>query len=457
MANKAPVQVQPGQVAIIGWDVRFCGAEEPSTAKDDFWNILKDGRSMIAPITEQRLGAEPARFHGGAKAAKEGFSCSNMNGGFFKKDIDILDLSTSLTENVMQQIKKPSEDANVGVVMGHLSFPTNQSHRFFKDGLYDGSSKSPRTAADPAVPAYIKEGLDPASFLAKKFGLNKGPCFSFDAACASGLYSVCIGRDYLLGGKCDMVLCGAVNMADPLFVLSGFSVFEAMPVDAAGFSEPTSATGPQISKPLDSGSQGLNPGEGGGMVALKRYEDAVRDGDTIHGVIVDVRTNNAGKGLPLNPVLQAEVDCLRDAYKRSNIDPKTEVQYVECHATGTPVGDKVEVQAIENVFDNKDTTMGSCKGNFGRVRGPVQGPLVDEEFENLPDAQYLQPPVRSGGPLGEGVAGTFGQPEHEDRWPLGLRLRGHERARHHRGDGTPAARGGWRGVGWRVRLGLLKA
>ena len=111
-----------------------------------------------------------------------------------------------------------------------------------------------------------------------------------------------------------------------MFVNMGFSIFEAYP-------------GNNISAPLDKNSQGLYAGEGAGVLVLKRYADAVRDGDRIHAIVRGGGLSNDGKGVfVLAPNTKGQVLAYERAYADAGVDPAT-VQFVECHATGTPVGD----------------------------------------------------------------------------------------------------------------------
>ena len=105
-----------------------------------------------------------------------------------------------------------------------------------------------------------------------------------DAACASSLYSVKIACDYLLSGKQDLMLAGAVSAADPFFINMGFSIFQAFPENNSK------------SSPFDMDSKGLFAAEGAGMFVLKRYSDALRDKDKIYSVICGVGLSNDGSG-----------------------------------------------------------------------------------------------------------------------------------------------------------------
>src|SRR5690606_2995241 len=106
------------------------------------------------------------------------------------------------------------------------------------------------------------------------------------------------------------------------FVNMGFTHFGAYPTKGA-------------SRPLDSTSEGLVAGEGAAMFVLKRHSDALRDGDRIYAVIAGVGLANDGRGKhALTPNPRGQLLALKRAYADSDIDPP-QIQYVECHASGT--------------------------------------------------------------------------------------------------------------------------
>ena len=199
----------------------------------------------------------------------------------------------------------------------------------------------------------LHEKYDPASYVAKT--LELGPKrYVLDGACASALYAMKIAQDALVYGEADTMLCGASCMPEPFFVLSGFSAFQALPPKNSG----------RVSMPLQQGSAGLTPGEGGAVFVLKRLADAERDGDRIYGTLLGVGLNNAGCGLPLKPHKPSEKSVMEETYHRFNVDSST-ISYVEMHATGTPQGDACEVDAVKEYFANDNLLLGSTKGNFG--------------------------------------------------------------------------------------------
>ncbi|HMP43207.1 MAG TPA: beta-ketoacyl synthase N-terminal-like domain-containing protein, partial [Roseiflexaceae bacterium] len=178
-----------------------------------------------------------------------------------------------------------------------------------------------------------------------------------DAACASSLYSIKMACRYLETGQADLMLAGAVSAADPFFIHMGFSIFQAYPGEGAA------------SRPLDRSSRGLYSGEGAGMLVLKRYSDALHDGDRIYATIDGIGLSNDGRGKhPLTPNPRGQRLAFERAYREAGIDP-AEIDYVECHATGTPIGDITELNSMEAFFGAHGISplIGSVKANFGHL------------------------------------------------------------------------------------------
>ena len=123
---------------------------------------------------------------------------------------------------------------------------------------------------------------------------------------------------------------------------------------------------------FDAAADGYGRAEGAGAVYLKRLSDAIRDKDVIRGIIRSSAVNTNGKieGMGLtHPSVQGQERVVRAAYKRAGLDPK-ETAYLECHGTGTPVGDPIEVRAVSNAMnDNRSQDapllLGAIKANIG--------------------------------------------------------------------------------------------
>ncbi|MEM6320431.1 MAG: beta-ketoacyl synthase N-terminal-like domain-containing protein, partial [Bacteroidota bacterium] len=163
--------------------------------------------------------------------------------------------------------------------------------------------------------------------------------------------------DELQLGKADMMLAGAVCASDQLFIHMGFSIFHAYAPHGDKF------------VPLDKESAGLVSSEGAGMVVLKRLADAQRDGDTILGVIGGIGLSNDGRGkFLLSPHPKGQKLAFERAYDLVEILPQN-TSYLECHATGTPLGDKTELNSIADFFEPYETQplLGSVKSNMGHL------------------------------------------------------------------------------------------
>lgn len=123
---------------------------------------------------------------------------------------------------------------------------------------------------------------------------------------------------------------------------------------------------------FDAAADGYGRAEGAGALYLKRLSDAIRDKDAIRGIIRSSAVNTNGKieGMGLtHPSVQGQERVVRAAYKRAGLDPK-ETAYLECHGTGTPVGDPIEVLAVSNAMnDNRSQDapllIGAIKANIG--------------------------------------------------------------------------------------------
>jgi acyl transferase domain-containing protein/phosphopantetheinyl transferase (holo-ACP synthase)/acyl carrier protein len=186
-----------------------------------------------------------------------------------------------------------------------------------------------------------------------------GPNFCVDAACASSLIATELAVRDLLTGRCDLVLAGGVHIFTGVPFLQVFAAMGAL-----------SQTG--VIRPFDRDSDGTLSGEGVGVLVLKRLGDAVADGDRIYAVIKGVGTSSDGRAMSVAaPRVEGEELAMRRALEMSGIDPQT-LGMIECHGTGTPIGDPAEVEAMHRVLGlcpNGPPTcaIGSIKSNIGHA------------------------------------------------------------------------------------------
>jgi acyl transferase domain-containing protein/NAD(P)-dependent dehydrogenase (short-subunit alcohol dehydrogenase family)/acyl carrier protein len=181
-----------------------------------------------------------------------------------------------------------------------------------------------------------------------------------DAACASSLSAVHMALLELTAGRSDMVVSGGVDTLNDIFMHMCFAKTRIL-----------SPTGDV--RPFSKDADGTVLGEGIGLVVTKRLADAEKDGDRIYAVIRGIGSASDGKSQSIYaPRPEGQALALRNAYSSAGIDPDT-VELIEAHGTGTRVGDKVEFQALSQVFDGKtasgsDCAIGSVKSMIGHTK-----------------------------------------------------------------------------------------
>ena len=382
-------------IAIISIASLFPGAKTP----DELWQKLLDAQDCRSEASPAQMGVDPKRYFG-KKGDDDKYYC--LSGGYinnfefnaegFHVDANYLGAMDDLHQWVLHTGREALQNAGYwqhnalercGVIMGNLSFPTKSSNHLFMPLYHQALNDQMREEVGQQFQlshfttpktVHADNGLIagyPVSLLAKACGLG-GSHFALDAACASSCYALKLACDYLNTGKADMMLAGAVSAADPMFVNMGFSIFQAYP-------------GSDFSAPLDTRSEGLFAGEGAGLMLLKRHSDAVRDGDTIHAIIKGAALSNDGKGeFVLSPNTKGQVLVYERAYDDAELSP-TEVGYVECHATGTPKGDRVEMGSMETFFkrSNSKPLIGSVKSNLGHLLTAAGMPGVTKAIYTL--------------------------------------------------------------------------
>jgi acyl transferase domain-containing protein/3-hydroxymyristoyl/3-hydroxydecanoyl-(acyl carrier protein) dehydratase len=247
-----------------------------------------------------------------------------------------------------------------GLVIGNLRFPCASMARFAEQVLLDAQLPAVRGAFAAVARQGRPDGRNrfcsglPAHFAAAALGLRQGG-FALDAACASSLYAVKLACDRLHDRAADLMVAGAVTCSDDLFIHTGFCALSALSPSGR-------------SRPFHNEADGLVPAEGAAFVALRRLPDAIASGAEIFGVIRGIGLSNDGcSGGLLAPAEEGQERAMRLAYQSAGFAPGT-VSLVECHATGTQVGDAVEARSMNRVFAGPgDVPIGSVKSNVGHL------------------------------------------------------------------------------------------
>lgn len=265
----------------------------------------------------------------------------------------------------------------VSVILGNIALPTEATSAICRDvlgtTLVERLIKSIPQLADHADQLIAKLSDDlcsqtwhplnqlaaslPAALIAQAFQLG-GSAYTLDAACASSLYAIKFACDELRSGRADAVLAGGMSRPDCQYTQMGFAQLKAL------------SQGSRCA-PLSAQADGLVVGEGAGIFVLKRLEDAVAQGDQIYGVIAGIGLSNDRGANLLAPHSEGQLRAMRSAYVQAGWRP-SDVDLIECHATGTPVGDGVEISSLHQLWDNEVSTPGQCviggvKSNVGHL------------------------------------------------------------------------------------------
>ncbi|WP_381791303.1 beta-ketoacyl synthase N-terminal-like domain-containing protein [Streptomyces niveus] len=360
-------------IAVVGRGCVLPDALDPDT----FWENIAAGRTSLSAVPEDRWRL-PRRWAMGSVddhldrtwtdvgGYVRGFESVFDPSGFRIAPERILSLDP-LFHWVMYGVRQALTEAGregplprAGLVLGNLSYPTPTGAALaehvwlsaqrppLRDALLTGERRRRPDALNR-----FSSGL-PARLAARALGLGAG-AWSLDAACASSLYAVKLACDRLHDGTADLMVAGAVSRADPLFLHVGFCGLSA-----------TSRTG--RSRPFHRDADGLVHGEGAGFVALMRLSEARAAQVPVLGVIRGVGLSNDGRGAGLiSPSEEGQIRAMRLAYDAAGVAPGT-VSLVECHATGTPLGDAVEARGMARVFGTgDDVPIGSVKSNVGHL------------------------------------------------------------------------------------------
>ncbi|MGY3248909.1 acyl transferase domain-containing protein/acyl carrier protein [Streptomyces sp. TE4109] len=349
------------KVAIIGMGCRLPGGASDHRA---YWQNLMEGKDCITPTPADRydvgsLGSrhkeKPGRLIGGRGGYIDGFD--EFDPAFFgisPREADQMDpQQRKLLEVAWEALEdggqRPAELAgsNTAVFVG--AFTLDYKILQFSDLSF--STLAAHTATGTMMTMVSNR-------LSYCFDF-RGPSMSLDTACSSSLVAVHLACRSLNNRETDLALAGGVL----LHMAPQYTIAETK----GGFLSPDGR-----SRAFDATANGYVRAEGVGLVALKRLDDALRDGDPIHAVILGAGVNQDGRtnGITV-PNADAQVSLIRRVCGEAGITPG-DLQYVEAHGTSTPVGDPIEANALSRALaegrrPDAPCYVGSVKTNIGHT------------------------------------------------------------------------------------------
>ena len=381
-----------GDIAIVGMSVNVPGAEGVQT----YWNNLRNGIESIVPLERDALldAGVPATTLADPNyvphaALLEGFADFDAEFfGFSPKEAAILDpqhrkfleVAWGAMENAGHPPESLSEPIGVYAGCGMGSY------------FYFNICSNPGLVDEVGMFLLRHTGND-KDFLTTRvshiFDL-KGPSVNIQTACSTSLVAVHYACKALRSGECGMALAGGVTIDMPQG--RGYLYKENEILSPDGHCHA-----------FDHRAQGTVFGSGAGAVALRRLEDAQADGDHIWAVIKASAINNDGadKAGYLAPSVGGQASAIRQALDAADISAET-IDYVECHGTGTYLGDPIEVSALTEAFRDSTKAQGYCrigsvKTNIGHldtaagIAGLVKTSLGLKHREIPPSLSYEAP------------------------------------------------------------------
>ncbi|RWQ92174.1 KR domain-containing protein [Paecilomyces variotii] len=343
-------------MAICGIAVRLPGGISNDAQLWDFLLAKRDARSQV-PGSRYNISG----YH--SDSGKHGTSKSKY-GYFLDESVDLGTLDTSFFSFTKLELEyiDPCQRQLLEVVRECFESAGEVNYRGKDIGCFVGSfgddwtenlTHDEQTSAK--YPLMVGGDFATPNRVSYEYNLH-GPSVSIRTACSSSLvalHSACLS---IQNGDCSAAIVAGFNLIltpTMTMIMSSKGVLSA---DGS-------------SKSFDADADGYGRGEAVNAVYIKPLHDAIRDGNPIRAVIRGTATNSDGKSAGFTvPSADAQEDVIRKAYKAAGISDLSQTAFVECHGTGTTVGDPIEVAAIANTFGG-DMYIGSVKPNVGHSEG----------------------------------------------------------------------------------------
>jgi 3-oxoacyl-(acyl-carrier-protein) synthase/acyl carrier protein len=347
------------KIALVGLSVRMPGIKTP----DEFWRAISTGDELVKEYSVSELqkagissSALTEKHYIHSKASIE--DATAFAADFFKMNphqAKVLDPQCRLAlecvwecfENAGHNIETTPD--RVGVYASSSTQDNYLSTCLVHDRVFSSNASKHELLINNAT-----------DFLATRIAYQfnfKGPSLNIQTACSSALVSIKYACDALRQGEIDSAVVASMSITFPL--VSGYFYKEGMIFSQDGHC-----------RPFANNATGIVPGNGGGALLLKRLCDAKADGDEIYAIISGAAVNNGGhdKISYAAPNVAAQIEVMESALAQSSLT-QSDINFIEAHGTGTVLGDLIELEALNHVYNGFDQKryIGSVKGNLGHL------------------------------------------------------------------------------------------
>lgn len=347
-------------IAIIGMACKFPGADNI----DEFWSNLINEKESITFFKKDELDASLPKtlIDDPNYVAARGIlrDADKFDAAYFGINPKVAELTDpqhrillQLSHQVLELagINPEKENRLIGVYAG------TGNNTYYQNNVKSHPEQEEQVGTFLTMTSNEKDYI--ATRIAYELNL-KGPALSIHTACSTSLVAIINAADALFENKCDMAIAGGIAITSP--INSGYLYNEGSMNSADGHC-----------KPFDKDARGTMFSDGAGMIAMKRYKDAIADGNTIYAVIRGGALNNDGanKASFTAPSAEGQSQVIAMAHAKANVEASS-ISYVEAHGTATPIGDPIEVEGLTRAFTMDEKLcqtcgLGSVKSNFGHL------------------------------------------------------------------------------------------
>ncbi|MCC5467312.1 type I polyketide synthase, partial [Pelosinus baikalensis] len=342
-----------GDIAIIGVSGRYPGAKNIG----ELWINLQAGRDCITEVPKERWD-----YHAYYDEDKNKSGKTYCKWGGFLENSDRFDSLFFAISPEEAKFMNPQDRLFMETVWNLFESAgyTRESlkHQYqTRVGVYVGSmyqDYDSKSSSINELSTFMCSSI--ANRISQYFNLQ-GPSVVIDSMSSSSAIAIHMACESLIRGECRLAIAGGVNL---LYLQKYLRLSKIKMI------------GSHIHSRSFGDGDGYLPAEGVGAVLLKPLTQAIKDGDRILAVIKSSVTNHGGHtNGAATPNINAQIQLIEDNFKKTGMDPRT-ISYVEAAANGFPVGDLIEISALDKAFhkftnDQQFCAIGSIKANIGHA------------------------------------------------------------------------------------------